>query len=142
MAVNKIGPPSAPIHPVHAVLLACTLPLFLGALFSDVTYSKSYHVQWLNFSSWLIAGAMVFTGFATLWALIELFRADRRGRRPFIPFLQLLALFLLGMVNALVHAKDAWASMPSGLVLSAVTTVLSFAAVWTGFSTLRTGSAK
>lgn len=142
MAVNEVGVRPAPIHPVHAVLVAGTLPLFLGALLSDLAYSKSYQVQWLNFSSWLIAGGLVFAGFATLWALIDIFRADRRGRRPVVPFLVLLALFVLGLVNALVHAKDAWATMPAGLILSLLAAALSLAAVWIGFSTLRKGAAK
>ncbi len=71
-------------------------------------------MQWKNFASWLIVGGLVFGGFALLWALIELFRADQRGRRPTIYFLLLLATWVLGFINALVHAKDAWASMPDG----------------------------
>ena len=56
------------IHPLHAVLLAGTIPLFLGAALSDYLYSTSYHIQWSTFSSWLIAGGLVFTGFAILAA--------------------------------------------------------------------------
>ena len=41
------------LHPVHAVLLASSFPLFLGALLSDWAYSNSYVVQWLNFAAWL-----------------------------------------------------------------------------------------
>ncbi len=32
----------------------------------------------------------------------------------------LLATFVVGFFNALVHAKDGWATMPTGLILSAV----------------------
>lgn len=127
------------IHPLHALLLASILPLFLGGLLSDIAYSNSYEIQWINFAAWLIAGAMVFTGLALLWALIDLARAERRGGRPLVYFLLLLALFLLGLVNSFVHAKDAWATMPEGLVLSIVVTLLAIAATWTGFSTLRAG---
>ena len=52
------------IHPLHAFLLAGAVPLFLGALLSDITYARSYQIQWSNFASWLIAGALVFAGFA------------------------------------------------------------------------------
>src|SRR3546814_9206497 len=48
------------IHPVHAVVLASSLPLFFGALLSDWAYSSTYDVQWLNFAAWLNAGALVF----------------------------------------------------------------------------------
>ncbi len=130
------------LHPVHAVLLAGSLPLFLGALLSDVAYSASYQVQWTNFASWLIAGGLVVSGFALLWALVDLLRADRRGGRRLLAFLVLAAAWILGFVDALVHAKDAWASMPAGLILSALVTALIFGAVWLGFSSFRGGDVR
>ena len=131
-----------PLHPLHAVLLAGTVPLFVGVLLSDIAYASSYEVQWKNFASWLIVGGLVFGGFALLWALIGLFRADQRGRRPTIYFVLLLATWVLGFINALVHAKDAWASMPEGLILSAIVAALAIAATGFGFSTLRAGGLK
>jgi uncharacterized membrane protein len=41
--------------------------------------------------------------------------------------------------NALMHARDAWASMPGGLVLSVIGTVLVAIAVGLGFWTQRAG---
>ena len=81
---------------------------------------QSYEVQWTNFASWLIAGGLVFAGVALLWAAVDVLRssADRR-RAGAVYLLLLLASFVLGFINALVHAKDAWAAMPTGLVLSA-----------------------
>ncbi len=131
-----------PLHPLHAVLLAGTVPLFLGSLLSDFAYAQSYELQWKNFASWLIPGGLTFAGFALLWALIELFRADRREQRPILYCLVLLSAWILGFINALVHAKDAWASMPMALILSVIVAGLSLAATWLGFSTLRTGAVK
>jgi uncharacterized membrane protein len=111
----------------------------VGALLSDIAYSHSYQVQWKNFASWLIPGGLVFGGFALLWALIELFRADRRGQRATVYFVVLLVAWVLGFINAFIHAKDAWASMPAALILSVIVAVLVIAATWLGFSTLRTG---
>lgn len=130
------------LHPVHAVLLAGALPLFLGALLSDWAYAASYEVQWTNFASWLLAGALVFSGIALLWSLIELFRVDRRGKRTIRSFLLLLATWLLGFVNALVHAKDGWAMMPEGLILSVLVLVLTVAAIWSAFSSSGSGVAR
>lgn len=127
------------LHPLHAVLLAAALPLFLGALLSDLAYSSSYEIQWTNFASWLIVGGLVFSGFALVWALVELIRADRRTGRPLVYFLVLLATWLLGFINALIHAKDAWAVMPEAVILSALVTLLAVAATWIGFSGLRSG---
>ena len=79
------------IHPLHAVLLAGTVPLFLGTVLSDCAYSKSYEVQWLNFSSWLIIGGLTFCGLALLWALVDLLRGAQRTGRALGYFLLLLA---------------------------------------------------
>ncbi|PIB59559.1 DUF2231 domain-containing protein [Pseudomonas sp. 2822-17] len=125
--------------PLHATLLAGTVPLFLGALLSDIAYTQTYQIQWANFASWLIAGALVFGGFALLFALINLLRAERKAGQPTLYVLLLLVTWVLGLVNAFQHAKDAYAAMPTGLVLSAIVMLLTLAATWTG---LRSGGAK
>jgi len=119
------------------------VPLFLGALLSDWAYSSSFEIQWTNFASWLLAGALVFAGVALLWALIELLRGDRSWRgTPLIYFLVLLAAWVLGFVDALVHAKDAWGKMPAALLLSVIVTALALVAAWLGFSTWRRGDVR
>ena len=125
--------------PLHATLLAGTVPLFLGALLSDIAYTQTYQIQWANFSAWLIAGALVFAGFAFLFALVNLIRAERKAGQPTRYVLLLLATWILGLVNAFQHAKDAYASMPGGLILSAIVLLLTLAATWTG---LRSGGVK
>src|SRR5690606_2245262 len=129
-------------NPLHATLLAGTVPLFLGALFSDIAYYRSYQIQWSNFSSWLIAGGLVFCGLALLFALVNLIRAEHKGGRPALYFLLLLATWVLGFINSLEHAKDAWAAMPAGLILSAIVTVLACLATGIGLTNLRSRGAK
>ena len=142
--MNATTHPTYPCRPgpLHATLLAGTVPLFLGALLSDIAYFRSYQIQWSNFASWLIAGGLVFCGLALLFALVNLLRARPRSGRPLVYFLLLLATWLLGFINGLEHAKDAWATMPAGLVLSAIVTVLACVATWIGLTNLRTGDAE
>ncbi|NWC71161.1 hypothetical protein HX873_24985 [Pseudomonas sp. P7758] len=128
--------------PLHATLLAGTVPLSLGALLSDIAYYQTYQIQWSNFAAWLIAGALLFCGLAGLFALVNLLRADRKAGRPTVYFLLLLVTWALGLVNAFEHAKDAWAVMPSGLVLSAVVTLLACVTTWVGLTNLRSGGAQ
>ncbi len=141
VAISNPGS-ARPLHPLHAILLAFPPPLFLGALLSDLAYNASFHVQWTNFASWLIAGGLFVGAFAALWALVELFRVPpgwRRWQGGY--FVVLLAMWVMGFINALVHAKDAWASMPAGLWLSAVTALLALVAAWMGYSRFQQGEA-
>ena len=128
--------------PLHATLLAGTVPLFLGGLLSDIAYYNTYQIQWANFAAWLIAGALLFCGLALLFALANLIRAEHKGGRPVLYFVLLLITWVLGLVNAFEHAKDAWAVMPSGLVLSVIVTALACITTWLGLSNLRSGGAR
>ncbi len=121
------------VHPFHAVLLAGTVPLFLGVLLCDLAYFRTYEIQWKNLASWLLVGALVFGGFTLLWAAIDALRVTVRTTRHLIYVSLLLVLWVLGFIDALVHAGDAWASMPSGVVLSAVIALLAMAATGLGF---------
>ena len=127
-----------PLHPMHAILLAFPLPLYLSALLSDIAYWSSYHIQWINFAAWLIAGGVIVGAFTLLWALIDVARNRRtRSARPITYLVTLAVMWGLGLVNAFVHAKDAWATMPEGLWLSVVVTLLAFVTSWLGYSGLR-----
>jgi hypothetical protein len=84
-------------------------------LLSDLAYAASFQVQWINFSQWLIAGGLLVGAFALLWAVIGLrLREAVPKPRSIVYVVALLAMWVIGFVNALIHAKDAWASMPAG----------------------------
>lgn len=129
------------IGPFHAAILAATTPLFLGALLSDIAYAKSYHIQWSNFASWLLVGAMVLATIALLCGIIEFFRGPRRP----LYLLVLVATWVVGFFDALHHSRDAWAIMPMAVVLSVIATVLACVATWIGFASfasLRAGGVR
>lgn len=133
---------SQTVYPLHAVFLAGTFPLFLGAALSDAAYASTYEIQWSNFASWLIAGGLLFAGIALIFAIVDLCRSSRRTPGVVLYAIILLATWVLGFLNALMHARDAWASMPTGLILSIIVTVLAIAATWFGFCTPRIGGTK
>ena len=120
---------------MHAVFALSSVPLFLGALLSDWAYSSSQQTQWVNFAAWLVAGGLLIAGLALLWGAIDLLRSSAtRHRRSMIYLSLLLATFVVGFINALVHAKDGWAAMPTGLVLSVVVVVLAATASMVGLA--------
>ncbi|RZA20073.1 MAG: hypothetical protein EOP93_07045 [Lysobacteraceae bacterium] len=125
----------------HVLLLGASLALFLGALLSDLAYAKSFEIQWNNFASWLIAGGLVLAALALVCALFGL-APSRRTPNAILHALLLLATWVVGFFNALMHARDAWASMPGGLVMSVVVFVLGCVATWFGIRAARTGGVK
>lgn len=110
----------------------------VSGLASDWMYFSTHDIQWKNFAGWLIIGGLVLGGFAMLWALIEMFRGGVDRRPRVIYFLLLLTIWVLSFINELIHAKDAWASMPEALLVSAIAAVLAVIAAVLGFSTMRT----
>lgn len=121
------------VHPLHAVFLGGALALFLCVALADAAYAKSFDIQWNNFASWLLVGGLVFGAIALVFAVIGLFRPRQRAR-GIVPYaVILLAAWIVGFLNALIHARDAWASMPTGLILSVITVVLACVAAWLGF---------
>lgn len=118
---------------------SAALPLFIGAALSDWVYKSSFQIQWMNFSSWLIIGAMIF---ATLAILAVLAAGKIRGAAEstrWLTVVVLLFLWILGFINALVHARDAWAMMPTGYILSLVCALLACIATWSVFCNDREG---
>lgn len=122
--------PYRPLSPLHLLLAGSAFPLFLGALLADIAYARSYEIQWTNFASWLLVGAMVFAVIALVWALVSLLTPTARTRTRFI-YVGLLALTcLLGFLNSLVHAMDAWQKMPQALVWSVLCVLSIGASLW------------
>ena len=125
-------------HPFHAAVLAGAFPLFLGALIADYAYWSSHQIEWSNFASWLLVGAMVLVSIALLCEVFALFR----GYRNWIPLLVVAATWIVGFFDALHHGRDAWAIMPGALWYSLIVSILSLVATWLAFSGLRAGGAR
>jgi len=142
LTVTDDRPRGRELHPIHGVLVAGTIPLFLGGLLSDLAYSSSYQIEWSHFASWLIVGGLFYGGLALLWAVVDLLRTNHRGEHSRLYTLLLLATWVLGFLNSLVHARDAWAVMPTGLILSVIVVLLACASTWIGFVKFGVGGDK
>jgi len=125
--------PHARLHPAIAIPVAGMLPLFLGAVLSDWAYLRSEQVQWINFAAWLNAGAMVITGVALAATLVVGLMSRGSWRVWRISLALLAATFIIGLLAAFAHARDAFATMPDALVLSVIALLLALAATWVEF---------
>src|SRR5699024_11035226 len=93
-------------------------------------------IQWSNFAQWLIAGGLLAGGITLVSAvfLVLRLRAGRRAR-PLTYLASLAAMWIIALVNMLLHSRDAWYSVTAtGLFLSVLTAVLALAAAWLGYS--------
>lgn len=132
----------SPLSPGHGLLLAFPFPLALGAMLSDWAYSSSYQVQWINFADWMVAGSLLGAGLALVWTIVSTTIHRRWSVRTELLSAGLLAaFFVVQFINALVHGKDVYATMPAGLILSVIATILALLAGWFGFSAPRHGDA-
>ena len=123
------------LHPLHAILLAFLFPLTLGGLLSDLAYDSRFQVQWHNFAEWLIAGSLVAGVPALLWEGLRLLVSrSERSRGGWLFASLLAATAVVNFVNALIHSKDGYATMPAGLILSVIGTLLALATSWIGYS--------
>ena len=132
---------NALLSPAHTLLLGMTTALFLAALISDLAYAQTFEIQWANFSAWLIAGGLVIGAVVLALGIIGMFRR-RDGTRPGLLLGFLALMWILGLFNALVHARDGWAMMPTGLILSLIVTLLAFAAAGVGLRRIRREEAR
>lgn len=114
---------------IHALLLAFPVALFTSTVATDITYLNTAEMQWTNFSAWLNAGGLVFGGAVLAWAAVEAVLA--RGRAGLTYLGVVAAMWVVGLINAFQHSRDAWSSVGAfGLALSIVSALLAMAAAW------------
>jgi uncharacterized membrane protein len=123
-------------HPVHGILSAYPLALFTAAFVADIAYADSAQMQWANFAVWLLAGGLLMGALAAIAGIVEaLLYKGARGRRPWPHSIGVALMMILALFNAFVHSRDGWTSVvPTGLVLSAIVSVLALATSWMGYS--------
>lgn len=119
-------------HRLYTALLPIPILCFIGALITDLAYTKSPQMMWIDFSSWLLLAGLVGGGLAGVVLIVELFRARRsRTRALTAHFVLLLAAWVTELFNSFVHTRDGWtAVVPAGLTLSVVAVILSLLAGW------------
>jgi uncharacterized membrane protein len=106
---------------------------FAGALVTDLLYWQTADVMWERFSIWLILAGMIMAGVATVAALIDFARSKRirTSMRAWLYALGGAIAFVLALINAFVHSRDAYtAVVPEGLTLSALVVAILLFTSW------------
>lgn len=121
-------------HPIHPMLVPFPIVCWVGALVTDIAYSRTANIQWVNFSAWLLLAGLVMGGLAALVGIID-YLGDRRvrSRTASVHGLLNIIVFVIQIFNSMIHARDGWNSVvPTGLILSAIAVLLLAVSGWLG----------
>jgi uncharacterized membrane protein len=96
---------------------------FVGVLIFDIIYIKTGNVFWMKHAAWLVTLGLIF---AIIPQLINLamvwFKKDRvRSTGVVVNFWLNVVAIIAALINAFVHSRDAYATMPDGVWLALVT---------------------
>lgn len=127
-------------HPVHPLFAPFPIACFLGAFLTDVAYYATAEMMWADFSAWLLAAGVILSLLVLIAGLVEtaMNRRLRAWRSIWRYEIAVLVMAVLGILNSLVHSRDAWTSVvPQGLILSTITLVVALVVAWLGSAILR-----
>ena len=124
-------------HPIHPMLVPFPIVCFVGTLITDIAYWRTAQMMWADISAWLLTIGLVMGGLAAIAGLID-FLSNRliRAQQPAWPHMVgNLVMWLVALLNALVHTRDAWTSVvPVGLILSVITVLILPVTGWLGWA--------
>ncbi|MCS3741663.1 MULTISPECIES: DUF2231 domain-containing protein [unclassified Rhizobium] len=118
--------PVAPRTAFRSIPLHFSATCFIGALLTDIAYWKTAEMTWADFSAWLLMAGLVLGVVGAIGVVADWSRGvlTTAPLRLVMYFGCLLAAFLLGFLNTLIHSRDAWTSVvPTGLATSIATFV-------------------
>jgi uncharacterized membrane protein len=96
---------------------------FVAALIFDILYVNTYTILWVKAAAWLVSIGLIFAIIPQLINLARTWFTRGRVRVPGLAinfWLQVVAI-VAALINAFVHSRDAYATMPAGVWLSVLT---------------------
>lgn len=111
---------------LYGLLNPIPFGIFSAALIFDVLYSRTAVMLWDKAAAWLIVFGLLIAIVPRLVNLAQVWITSRRiatGTDRLDFWLNLFAM-VLAILNAFVHARDAYAVVPSGMWLSIGTVTL------------------
>ncbi|WP_445143511.1 DUF2231 domain-containing protein [Dyella sp. Tek66A03] len=111
---------------IYGLLNPIPFGFFVAALFFDIIYALTAVILWDRAAAWLIAIGLVFAIVPRLINLTQVWitsRAMTTNAERLDFWLNLVAV-VAAIFNAFVHSRDAYAVVPAGVWLSALTVLL------------------
>jgi uncharacterized membrane protein len=126
MSIHASPHRSVIANAIYGVLNPIPFGFFVAALIFDIVYLRTAVIQWDKGAAWLIAIGLLFAVIPRLVNLAQVWITSRHSalRADRIDFWLNLVAIVAATINAFVHSRDAYASMPAGAWLSAFTVIL------------------
>jgi uncharacterized membrane protein len=98
---------------------------FVATLIFDIIYANNANVLWIKSASWLVSMGLVFAIIPQLINLgrVWFVRNRVRARGEAINFWLNVVAIIAALINAFVHSRDAYATIPDAVWLSVLTVV-------------------
>ena len=111
---------------VYGLLNPIPFGCFVAALVFDILYVRTAVILWDKAAAWLIVIGLLAAVIPRLVNLVQVWVVPRRDtlRADRLDFWLNLAAIVVAIFNAFVHSRDAYAVVPEGAWLSALTVVL------------------
>jgi uncharacterized membrane protein len=111
---------------IYGLLNPIPFGCFVAALIFDIIYSETAVMLWDKGAAWLIVFGLLFAVVPRLVNLWQVWISSRRfaTRTDKLDFWLNLFAIVAAIVNAFVHSRDAYAVVPTGLMLSVCTVIL------------------
>ena len=100
---------------LYALLEPLPVGFFVAAWLFDIVYMKTTVIFWSVSASWLIAIGLVIAVLPRVISLIYLFRGSSAPEKTHF-WISLVAI-LLAIANAFIHSRDAYAVVPTAVIL-------------------------
>lgn len=122
-------------HPIHPMLIPFPIAFLVGGFVTDLAYWYTLSAFWAHFSLWLIGAGFVTGIIAAAFGLIDFFTIERAREHSagWIHFVGNAVVLVLAFITLLLRTADVeGAVLPSGLIVSAVITLLLVVTGWYG----------
>jgi len=126
MSSRSTGQRSVVANAIYGLLNPIPFGFFVGGLIFDIAYAQTAVILWGKAAAWLITLALFIAIIPRLINLVQVWITSRKVATGTdrIDFLFNLLAIVAAIFNAFVHSRDAYAMVPAGMWLSAVTVIL------------------
>lgn len=114
---------------LYVILDPLPFGLFFAGMIFDIVYVNSFNPLWIKGAAWLILLGLLMSIIPRLLMLAFLLRSPTFNLNSLISYAIYAFGIILSLWNSFIHARDAYGSMPSGLILSVCSVIAVAVAV-------------